>query len=390
MRLLERTTQWWHDWASRCSYRGKWRAAVNRSLLTLKALTFAPTGGIVAAPTTSLPEQLGGCRNWDYRYCWLRDATMTLFAFMSAGYLEEAAAWREWLLRAAAGNPSDLQIAYGVCGERRLTEIALDWLGGYEGSGPVRIGNAAVRQFQLDVYGELIDAMYQCRSHGLDPDSAAWNLERQLMTFLERSWREPDEGLWEIRGPRQHFTHSKVMAWVALDRAIKSVERFGLAGPVERWRAVRQTIHDDACLLGYNKHRNTFVQQYGGEELDAALLMIPLVGFLPASDPRMRGTVQAIEQDLMEDGYVRRYGTSNRVDGLPPGEGVFLPCTFWLADNYALANRSLDAEKLFERLLDLRNDVGLLSEEYDPAAGGWLATFPRPFRISRLSIRPQI
>ncbi len=375
--LLEDTTQWWREWASRCNYRGPWRDAVVRSLITLKALTFTPTGGIVAAPTTSLPEQLGGSRNWDYRYCWLRDATMTLFAFMSAGYVEEAAAWREWLLRAAAGDPSDLQIAYGVCGERRLTEITLDWLGGYEKSLPVRIGNAAYRQFQLDVYGELIDAMFQCRSHGLDPHQTAWQLELALLKFLERSWQEPDEGIWEMRGPRQHFTHSKVMAWVALDRAIKSVERIGLDGPVERWRDVRRKIHDDVCNLGYNQHRNTFVQQYGGQELDAALLMIPLVGFLPATDSRMLGTVQAIEQDLMEGGYVRRYDASNEMDGLPPGEGVFLPCTFWLADNYALSDRRPDAERLFERLLGLRNDVGLLSEEYDPAAARLTGNFPQ-------------
>ncbi|HEY4308062.1 MAG TPA: glycoside hydrolase family 15 protein [Pirellulales bacterium] len=377
MGLLAETNRWWHDWTDRHAYRGKWRDAVLRSLITLKALTYRPTGGIVAAPTTSLPEKLGGSRNWDYRFCWVRDATMTLLAFMSAGYVEEAAAWREWLLRAAAGSPADLQIAYGIRGERRLTELSLDWLAGYEDSQPVRIGNAAYQQFQLDVYGELMDSMYQCRTHGLPPDVAAWNLEVAIIEFVEKNWMAPDEGIWEIRGPRQNFTHSKVMAWVALDRAIKSIERFGLNGPIQRWRGVRQAIHDDACKQGYNEQLNSFVQYYGSDELDAALLMIPLVGFLPADDARVKGTVQAIENGLMDDGLVRRYGTSNSVDGLPSGEGVFLPCTFWLADNYVLSNRRAEAASLFERLLDMRNDVGLLAEEYDPQSSRLVGNFPQ-------------
>jgi len=376
-RLLDETETWWHEWAGRAVYSGKWREAVIRSLITLKALTYEPTGGIVAAPTTSLPEQLGGVRNWDYRYCWLRDATMTILALMSAGYSEEAAAWREWLLRTVAGSPSELQIAYGVRGERRLPEFALDWLAGYENSRPVRIGNAACKQLQLDVYGELLDAMFQCRRAGLPPESSAWNLECALVHFLETAWREPDEGIWEIRGPRQQFTHSKVMAWVAVDRAVKSIERFGLEGPLEKWRSLRSNIHADVCNQGYSQHLTSFVQYYGSEELDAALLMIPLVGFLPADDPRVVGTLKAIEKNLLVNGFLRCYSASNPVDGLPPGEGLFLPCTFWLADNYVLAGRLSEAEQVFERLLELRSDVGLLSEEYDPHKARLVGNYPQ-------------
>jgi GH15 family glucan-1,4-alpha-glucosidase len=375
--MLHETEQWWSDWVSRSTYRGKWREAVTRSLITLKALTYAPTGGIIAAPTTSLPEKIGGSRNWDYRYCWLRDATMTLFALLSAGYTEESAAWREWLLRAVAGSPSDLQIAYGVRGERRLPELALDWLTGYENSRPVRIGNAACEQFQLDVYGELLDAMFQSRCTGLEPEAAAWNLECALVRFVETAWHLPDEGIWEIRGPRQHFTHSKVMAWVAIDRAVKSIKRFGLEGPLDEWQRLRTKIHDDVCSQGYSDRLNSFVQVYGSEELDAALLMIPLVGFLSADDPRVRGTVHAIERELLDEGFLRRYATSNRVDGLPPGEGVFLPCTFWLADNYVLTGRIGEAQEVFERLLELRNDVGLLAEQYDPHNARLSGNFPQ-------------
>jgi GH15 family glucan-1,4-alpha-glucosidase len=376
---LAHTDAWWREWSGRCTYQGQWREAVIRSLVTLKALTYAPTGGIVAAPTTSLPEQLGGIRNWDYRYCWVRDATFTLYALMLAGYTAEAAAWREWLLRAVAGSPSELNIMYGLAGERRLTELELAWLPGYESSAPVRIGNAACRQFQLDVYGELMDAMHLARRGGLEPDENAWRVEGTLTDYLESCWNEPDNGIWEMRGPKRHFTHSKVMAWVALDRMVKAVERFGLEGPVERWRNLRATIHEEVCRKGFDPERNTFVQYYGGTELDASLLMIPLVGFLPASDPRVRGTVEAIERDLMADGFVLRYRTKPDVDGLPPGEAPFLACTFWLADNYTLIGRKEDALRLFERLLDLRNDVGLLAEEYDPYPKRLVGNFPQAF-----------
>jgi GH15 family glucan-1,4-alpha-glucosidase len=376
---IAHTEQWWREWSSRCTYRGPWREAVVRSLVTLKALTYAPTGGIVAAATTSLPEQPGGPRNWDYRYCWLRDATFTLYALMLAGYTEEACAWREWLLRAVAGKPSQINIVYGLAGERRLTELSLDWLPGYEGSSPVRIGNAACEQFQLDVYGELMDAMHVARRGGLEPDENAWRVERALTDFLESAWTAPDNGIWEMRGPQRHFTHSKVMAWVAVDRMIKAVERFNLEGPLERWRSLRATIHDEVCRTGFDRERNTFVQYYGGTEVDASLLMIPLVGFLPATDARVRGTVAAIERDLFIDDLVLRYRTRPDIDGLPPGEGCFLACTFWLADNLALMGRSEDSLRLFERLLALRNDVGLLSEEYDPHAKRLLGNFPQAF-----------
>jgi GH15 family glucan-1,4-alpha-glucosidase len=376
---ISHTERWWQEWSSRCKYEGPWREAVVRSLITLKALTYAPTGGIVAAPTTSLPEQLGGVRNWDYRYCWLRDATFTLYALMLGGYTEEACAWREWLLRAVAGKPSQLNIMYGLAGERRLTELELSWLPGYEGASPVRIGNAAFQQFQLDVYGEVMDAMHLARRAGLNPDKNTWNVQRSLIEFMESAWIEPDEGIWEVRGPRRHFTHSKVMAWVAADRMVKAVERFRLEGPVERWRKLRATIHEEVCRNGYDRNQNSFVQYYEGTDLDASLLMIPLVGFLPANDPRVRGTVEAIERHLMTDGFVARYPTKPHVDGLPPGEGAFLACTFWLADNYALLSRQEDALQVFERLLALRNDVGLLSEQYDPGKKRLLGNFPQAF-----------
>jgi GH15 family glucan-1,4-alpha-glucosidase len=376
---VEDTIAWWREWTSRCTYQGPWREPVERSLITLKALTYAPTGGIVAAPTTSLPERLGGVRNWDYRFCWLRDATFTLYALLISGHHEEACAWREWLLRAVAGDPAQLQILYGVAGERRLPEVVLDWLPGYKASAPVRTGNAAARQLQLDVYGEVMDVMHQTRRHGLPPDPWAWRLQHALLDFLESGWQQPDEGLWEVRGPRQHFTHSKVMAWVAFDRAVKAVERFGLAGPVERWRACAAAIHDEVCRRGFDAQRGCFTQAYGSPRLDASLLMIPLVGFLPPTDPRVAGTLRAVERELLRDGFVLRYLTGEVEDGLPPGEGAFLACTFWLADNYALTGRVDDARRLFERLLALRNDVGLLSEEYDPVAGRMLGNFPQAF-----------
>jgi GH15 family glucan-1,4-alpha-glucosidase len=377
--IVAHTEQWWQEWSNRCTYEGPWRDAVIRSLITLKALTYAPTGGIVAAPTTSLPEQLGGPRNWDYRYCWLRDATFTLYALMLAGYTEEACAWREWLLRAVAGKPSQINIVYGLAGERRLTELELGWLPGYERSAPVRIGNAACQQFQLDVYGELMDAMHLARRGGLAPDENAWRVERSLTDFLESAWKKPDNGIWEVRGPQRHFTHSKIMAWVAVDRMVKAVEGFKFDGPLEHWRSLRAAIHDEVCRKGFDRVRNTFVQYYGGMELDASLLMIPLVGFLPARDPRVRGTVEAIERNLIRDGFVLRYLSNPDIDGLPPGEGAFLACTFWLADNLALIGRKEDALRLFERLLELRNDVGLLAEEYDPITKRLLGNFPQAF-----------
>ena len=381
IRALADTEAWWGKWASHVDYGGGWQDAVIRSLLTLKALTYAPTGGIVAAPTTSLPEQLGGVRNWDYRYCWLRDATFTLSALMLAGLASEAKAWREWLLRAVAGQPRQMQILYGVAGERRITEQELPWLPGYERSAPVRIGNAAVNQFQLDVYGEVMDTLHLGHHIGLESDEAAWDLQQALLEFLESKWREPDEGIWEIRGPRRHFTHSKVMAWVALDRAIKAVELMGHDGPVDRWRAVRRELHDEVCREGYDAGRDTFVQFYGADHLDASLLLIPLVGFLPADDPRVKGTVAAIQRELTVDGLVHRYPPdgSQSVDGLPPGEGTFLACTFWLADNLALMGRRDEALAIFERLLTLRNDVGLLAEEFDPSSGRQLGNFPQAF-----------
>jgi GH15 family glucan-1,4-alpha-glucosidase len=376
---LHETELYWRSWSERCRACGPWTDPVQRSLITLKALTYQPTGGLVAAATTSLPEQLGGERNWDYRYCWLRDATITLLAFMNAGYLEEADAWRQWLLRAVAGSPSQMQIMYGIAGEKRLPEMILDWLPGYEGAAPVRIGNAAASQLQLDVYGELMDAMYQARKSGLRSDAAAWALQRALVTHLEKIWTEPDESLWEVRGGRRHFTFSKVMAWVALDRAIRSVEEYRLAGPIERWKAARQAIHDDVCRNGVDAARGCFVQSYGSTELDASLLLVPLTGFLPPEDPRIAATVAAIQQNLMHDGFVLRYRSHESLDGLPPGEGAFIACNFWLADNLVLLGRHAEATALFERLLALGNDVGLLAEEYDPRAGRQVGNYPQAF-----------
>ncbi len=373
------TTDWWKCWAQRCTVKGEFRDAVVRSLITLKALTFAPTGGIVAAATTALPEKIGGQRNWDYRYCWMRDATFTLAALLLSGYWEEAVAWRDWLLRAVAGKGSQLQILYGVAGERRLPEMTLDWLPGYENSVPVRVGNAAYHQFQLDVYGEIMDAMHLARRLADKVVEEGWHISQELMGHLETVWQLPDEGIWEIRGPRQHFTHSKMMAWVAFDRAVKDAEKFGLDGPVERWRKLRDDLHAEICAKGFNKRRNSFVQSYGGKELDASLLMMAEVGFLPPDDPRLIGTVAAIEKHLTTDDFVARYSTASGVDGLPEGEGAFLLCTFWLADNYALMGRQQDARRVFEKLLAIRNDVGLLAEEYDLEAKRQLGNFPQAF-----------
>ncbi|HEY0779660.1 MAG TPA: glycoside hydrolase family 15 protein [Gemmatirosa sp.] len=377
---LAKTEAFWREWAGRCTYRGEHRDPVVRSLLTLKALTYAPTGGIVAAPTTSLPEQIGGPRNWDYRYCWLRDATLTLSALMNAGYEDEAAAWRDWLLRAVAGSPSQVQIMYGIRGERHLLEWEVPWLSGYEASAPVRVGNAAHDQLQLDVFGEVIDALAMARTSGSAESGESWSLARALATHLETIWAEPDEGLWEVRGSRQHFTHSKVMAWVAFDRMVRAVERYGLEGPVDRWRAVRTRIHDEVCARAFDPALGSFVQAYDSKQLDASTLMIPLVGFLPPHDPRVGGTVAAIEARLLDaHGFVRRYETGKTDDGLPGGEGAFLACSFWLAENYVLLGRPDEARALYGRLLGLCNDVGLLSEEYDADAGRLVGNFPQAF-----------
>lgn len=378
---LENTLADWAEWAARCKYQGPYREAVIRSLITLKALTFGPTGGIVAAPTTSLPEEIGGVRNWDYRFCWLRDSTLTLGALISAGYLEEAGAWRDWLLRAVAGDPADLQIMYGLAGERRLPESELPWLRGYENSTPVRIGNAAVRQRQLDVYGEVIDSLRLARDAGLGDKPHAWNLQLSLLGFLESTWREPDEGLWEIRGQRRHFVHSKVMAWVAADRAVRSLEEdSSLTGDADRWRAMRDAVHREVCEKGYDPVRNTFTQSYGSRDLDASTLLIARTGFLPPEDPRLVGTVDAVRAELGSDGLVRRYSTDGTsIDGLPGGEGAFLACSFWLADALRMTGRTEEATELFEHLLTLRNDVGLLAEEYDTAAMRQLGNFPQAF-----------
>ncbi|MFO0575382.1 MAG: glycoside hydrolase family 15 protein [Polyangia bacterium] len=375
------TQEQWQRWAERCQspLQGAVREAVVRSLIVLKALTYAPTGGIVAAPTTSLPEWPGGVRNWDYRFCWLRDSTFTLYALLSAGYREEAERWRAWLVRALAGTPDQVNIMYGLAGERRLTETELPWLPGYEGSRPVRVGNAAYAQLQLDIFGEVMDTLQLARRSGLVQDQSAWCVQKKMLEHLGRVWDQPDEGIWEVRGGKRHFTHSKVMAWLAFDRSIDAVEESGLDGPVERWRALRDRIHADICEKAYSPERGCFTQSYGSTELDAALLMMGLVGFLPHDDPRLRRTVAAIEQDLLHDGLLLRYRTERVEDGLPPSEGVFLACSFWLVDSYALLGRDDEAQALFERLLTLRNDVGLLAEEYDPRARRQLGNFPQAF-----------
>jgi GH15 family glucan-1,4-alpha-glucosidase len=376
---LDATRDFWSRWAGRCTYGGPWRDAVLRSLLTLKALTFAETGGIVAAPTTSLPEQLGGPRNWDYRFCWLRDATLSLTALMGGGYYDEAKAWRDWLQRAVAGSPDDMQIMYGIAGERRLAEWEVPWLPGYQGAAPVRVGNAASGQLQLDVWGEVMDALHLARAGGLAPVPAGWDLQREALEHLGAIWRGPDEGIWEVRGGRRQFTHSKVMAWVAFDRMVRDAETYGLDAPLDRWRAARDEIHATVCHEGFDAGVGSFTQSFGRPELDASLLLIPATGFLPAEDPRVAGTTAAVERGLTAEGFVLRYRTESGADGLPPGEGVFLPCSFWLADAYAATGRPCDAHRLLERLLSLRNDLGLLGEEYDVRAGRQVGNFPQAF-----------
>jgi GH15 family glucan-1,4-alpha-glucosidase len=372
----EDTVEWWRGWMGRCRVD---EPLVCRSLMTLKALTYAPTGGIVAAATTSLPEKLGGVRNWDYRYCWLRDATLTLMALLSGGYVDEAQAWRDWLLRAVAGDPRDMQIMYGPAGERRLAELELDWLPGYEGSRPVRIGNAASDQFQLDVYGEVMDAMLRAREQGMESDGHAWRIQKAVMDFLESAWQEPDDGIWEVRGPRRHFVHSKVMAWVAFDRAAQTVERFDMHGDAASWRRACDEIHREVCEKGWDSERRTFTQSYGSRALDAATLLIPRSGFLPGDDPRVVGTIEAVQRELVQDGFVMRYPTEEADDGFPPGEGAFLPCSFWLVDALAMAGRRDEARALYDRLSALANDVGLFSEEYDPGTGRLVGNFPQAF-----------
>ena len=374
---LRETETYWRDWASLAKPTEPWSEATLRSLITLKALTHFPTGGIVAAPTTSLPERLGGKRNWDYRFCWLRDATFTLIALMNAGYYEDARAWREWLLRAVAGAPDRVQIMYAVTGEHRLPEWEVPWLSGYQGARPVRVGNAAAEQLQIDVYGEVMDALYHGRQGKLGPSAEGWQMQRGLLDHLEKIWEESDHGIWEARGDRQRFTNSKVMAWAAFDRAIKTVEQFKMEGPLARWRKLRKAIHDDVCRFGFDPSLGTFVQSYGAKHLDASALMIPLVGFLPPEDPRVKSTVEAIKRHLVVDGLVRRYDSEAGIDGMPPGEGAFLPCSFWLADNLILLGRRDEARVLFERLLSLRNDVGLLSEEYDVETKRLIGNFPQ-------------
>jgi GH15 family glucan-1,4-alpha-glucosidase len=376
---LKATEAYWQQWAAHCRPAGQWTEVVVRSLITLKALTYLPTGGIVAAPTTSLPEQFGGSRNWDYRFCWLRDATLTLLTLLSAGFHNSAQAWNEWLLRAIAGSPDQIQILYGLAGERRMIEWEADWLPGYEGARPVRIGNAAHLQLQLDVYGEVIDAAHQARRNGLATHESGWEVHVALLDHLAGIWQQPDEGIWEVRGGRKQFTHSKVMAWVAFDRAIKSAEMFGFEGPVDRWRKLRTDIHDLTCAQGFDKELGSFVQYFGAKEVDASLLLLPSVGFLPIDDPRIRGTIAAIERDLLVDGFVVRYRTHTGVDGLDPGEGAFLACSFWLADAYILQGRIAEAERLFRRLVSLCNDVGLLSEEYDVRGKRLAGNFPQAF-----------
>jgi GH15 family glucan-1,4-alpha-glucosidase len=383
---LEETERYWRAWASRCPYQGRFRDAVVRSLLTLKALTHEPTGGIVAAPTTSLPEELGGVRNWDYRYCWLRDSTLTLDALMRGGYLDEARDWRDWLMRAVAGAPAQLQIMYGVAGEHRLTEVELPWVPGYEDSRPVRIGNGAYDQFQLDVYGEVLNTLYEAHAHGVPDLADTWEPILAIVDFVEQAWQRKDEGIWEVRGGgHRHFTHSKLMAWVAVDRAVRMIEEFGVGGQhrlekrLYRWRALREQIRANLIQRGYSDRVGAFTQSYGSEALDASVLLIPHMGFLPADDPRMLSTVAAIERDLTSDGLVYRYATETRVDGLPGHEATFLICSFWLADNYAMVGRLDEAEALLERLVSLSSDLGLLAEEYDPELGRQLGNFPQAF-----------
>jgi len=379
---LRDTEKFWTKWAERCHRMTPWDKAVVRSLITLKGLTYAPTGGVVAAPTTSLPEEIGGVRNWDYRYCWLRDATFTLFALVRVGYQEEAKCWREWLLRAIAGSPAQMQILYGVRGERRIDEYEVPWLSGYENSRPVRVGNAASIQFQLDVYGEIMGAMHHAHNAGIKTTEADWRLHVALMEFLETKWQEPDEGIWEVRGGRRQFTHSKMMAWLAFDRAVKLVEDCGYSGDdnLARWKKIREQIHREVCEHGYNASKKAFTQYYGSDAMDASVLMMPLIGFLPLSDPRLRSTVEVVERELLQDGFVLRYRPQEKkVDGLPGSEGVFLPCSFWLADCLHLIGRNKEARELFERLLSVRNDLGLLAEEYDPKAKRQLGNFPQAF-----------
>jgi GH15 family glucan-1,4-alpha-glucosidase len=376
---LDDSESYWREWAEACGHRGDYHDEIHRSLLVLKALTYGPTGGIVAAPTTSLPEHIGGVRNWDYRFCWLRDATLTLVAMLNAGYRDEAFAWRQWLLRAVAGDPADVQIMYGIAGERRLSEWLLDWLPGYEQSVPVRVGNAASEQLQLDVYGEVIDALYQARVRGVEADDKVWSLTRKLLEWLEDGWRREDAGIWEVRGPNRHFTHSKVMAWVAFDRAVRYHDEFGREGPVERWTELRAEVHAEVLARSWSEEKRAFAQSYDSDELDASVLLMPLVGFLPATDERFASTVEAIRRELTHDGLVLRYRDHRGVDGLPPGEGVFLACSFWLVDVLARQGKIREARELFERLLDLRNDVGLLAEEYDPVSGRQLGNFPQAF-----------
>jgi GH15 family glucan-1,4-alpha-glucosidase len=376
---LDRCEKFWRDWTTRTKTDGPYSGAIKRSLITLKALTYLPSGGIVAAPTTSLPEQFGSERNWDYRVCWLRDATLSLLAMMNAGIYDEAAAWRDWLHRAAAGSPGEVQIMYGLMGERRLSEWEIDWLPGYAGSKPVRVGNAAHSQFQLDVYGEVMDAFEQARKGGLAVTEEAWSLQRALAEHVAKVWDQPDSGIWEVRGPRQHFVYSKVMAWVAFDRAVKAVEQHGQDGPVEKWRELRDRISAEICDKGFDTTRNTFRNAYGSDELDASLLLIAQTGFVKPDDPRYVGTVEAIERELLVDGFVRRYRTTNVDDGLKHGEGAFLACSFWLADAYISIGRLADAEALFKRLLDVRNDLGLLAEEYEPRAKRQQGNFPQAF-----------
>jgi GH15 family glucan-1,4-alpha-glucosidase len=394
-KALAVTESYWRTWAARCTYEGRWRDAVLRSLITLKAMTYAPTGGIVAAPTSSLPESIGGVRNWDYRFCWLRDASLTLDAFLIGGYVEEARAFRDWLLRAVAGDPADLQIMYSISGARRLTEFELDWLPGYEGSKPVRVGNAASGQFQLDVYGEVMASIYAAYRMGMKGTEAGWRATSELLTFLEDAWQRPDDGIWEVRGGRRHFTHSKVMAWVAFDRVVKAIAEFGFGGDegkkmLTHLGALRERIHAEVCERGFNPRVGAFTQSYGAEALDASVLVIPHYGFLPGTDPRMRGTVAAIEKELVRDGFVLRYGTEHGTDGLPGTEGAFLACSFWLADNYAFGGRIAEAEELFERLLALRNHLGLLSEEYDPKLQRLISNFPQAFSHLALILTARI